>query len=138
MESSATTCDPLPLAMVLCDNAYRDRGTGKYTLNGLFSTVTSERYPAVHRDLTVYIAVTEVYGDIDVQVRMVDVDEAEGPLVTIDGQMSSEDPRAVAETTVTFGAVPLPRPGEYRVQLFADGNLIAERRLYAREVADGE
>jgi hypothetical protein len=37
--------EPYCLAMVLCDQVYRDAISGKFTLLGTFSTVGAQKYP---------------------------------------------------------------------------------------------
>ncbi|MFH1111273.1 MAG: hypothetical protein V1790_19065 [Planctomycetota bacterium] len=53
---------PYALAMIICDQAYRDPATGKYTLLGTFSSIAAQKYSVTHPAMTVYIALTDGRG----------------------------------------------------------------------------
>lgn len=62
-------------------------------------------------------------------VRLVDADESDEPIWEVEGEVDFPDPHFVAEIDLMLTDVLLPAPGEYRFQLFAQGEFIVERRL---------
>jgi hypothetical protein len=120
---------PLALAMVICDTVWVDPSTGKRTILGTFSAIFSTVFPVKLPQLAVYIALTDARGVVPIKFRVVDVDEARQPVYEHDSQISFKDPLSVSEGTIMLRGAEFPQPGEYRVQLFCDGELIIERRL---------
>jgi hypothetical protein len=59
----------------------------------------------------------------------VDADEEREPVWTTEGEIGLDHPRIVAEVDLVMKDITFPEAGEYRVQLFAGGELIVERRL---------
>jgi hypothetical protein len=106
----------------------------KWTLLGTFSVIGALRFPAVHERLGVYFAVTDGRGKIPMSLRMVDVAESEPPLFSLDFEIESPDPRSVTEAGIEVPALQFEKPGEYRVQLFAAGEFLIERRIVVVEV----
>jgi len=57
---------------------------------------------------------------------VVDVDEERDPLVASSIEIDFPDPLTVLDQVFALGKVSFPEPGEYRVQLFAAGQLLRE------------
>lgn len=121
---------PYSLAMVICDSVHRDSSTGKSTILGTCSSITSAAYPAVHPGLSVYMALTDGRGKPPMRLRLVSVDE---DVILFEGMFEIDfaDPRSVFEIAITIGNLSIPKEGEYRLQLFCDSEPIMERRLVA-------
>src|SRR3972149_2607009 len=133
--------EPYCLAMVLCDGIHRDVATGKHTILGTFSTFAAGEFPAVLQ-FWVYFAITDGLGPTELQLRIVEASygisngksENDGvifyakPLLSI----NFEDPLIVIEGT-TYLCIPLPRPGLYHCELWANEDLLMSRRLLAIE-----
>lgn len=119
---------PQTLALVLCDAIHRDPGTGKPTLLGLCSGLTARTLPAKHPQLAVYAVLTEAYAPFSARVVVV---RADGQTILASTEMPVEvaSPRQVAELCITFPDLPIPAAEELRVQLWAAGTLLSERRL---------
>jgi len=126
---AATKPVPDVMALIVCDQIITDRLTGKQSLIGMFSKVHAPRFPAAHPQLSVYVALTEGYGQTEIMIRIVDSDEARPPIVEGKGRVSFKDPRAIANLALQFHGLTFPQAGEYRVQLFANGQLCREARL---------
>lgn len=125
------TVEPYPLAMVVCDSVHVDRGTGKYFLLGLFSTIASTDFPCQHPHLVVYTAVTDGIGTIKMRLDFVAVSDEEHPIASVEQEMQSEDPRITCEIAFEFKGLLFPEPGEYRFRLFANEEFLLERRILA-------
>ena len=125
---------PLPLAMVICDAIWQDPSTGKATLLGLFSEIGARAFPTMHPMLAVHIALTDGQGTMSIKLQLVDVDEELEPLFVVEGQFDFPDPRAIINMNVQMRSISFPTAGEYRLQLFARGEFLLERRLIVRQV----
>lgn len=121
--------EPVPLAMVLCDAIHVDTTTGKRTLLGLFTAVFSSEYPVRLPALSVYASITECRGTFPIVLQVVDANEEREPICRIEGEASYDNPLGILELDFRLGVVEFPEPGEYRVQLFAAGAFLIERRL---------
>jgi len=120
---------PVVLAMVICDAIHQDPATKKCTLLGTFSTITARSFPVVHPGLAIHVALTEGRGNTRIRLTLVSSDEEQQVLFTQEGTIQFADPRVVAEINFGIRNLALPRPGEYRVQILANDELLGERRL---------
>ncbi len=134
---------PYVLAMIICDSFWRDPGSGKFTILGTYSTIGAMAFPAQHRALCVYFAMTDGRGSVPIKVRLVDANEELPPIFEAENPMEFTDPRAVHEGVIVIGNPVFPAPGEYRLQLFGGTEPMMERRVLLVDVskqgrADGE
>jgi hypothetical protein len=122
---------PVPdvLALLVCDQIITDRLTGKQSLIGMFSTIHSSRFPVVHPQLSVYVALTDGRGKTPLTIRIVDADESRAPLVQGTGVVEFQNPRVIANLALQFHGLRFPEPGHYRVQLLCKEALLREARL---------
>ena len=124
------TMTPFPLAMVICDFIYRDPYTRKYTLMGLFTTITGIEFPLHHPFLFVYASLTGGRGKIPLRLELTNADDDSEPLTTVDGEIDSQnDPRATHEIAFALPGLRFPKQGEYRISLYANDEFMVERRL---------
>ncbi len=126
---SSATQKPIVLAMMLCQQFYRDSGSGNLSLLGCFNHIGSSVFPVRHPDLGVYLAITDCAGPVAMTVRVVDRDETRRPLATGEATVHISDPCIVQDFTFHFRKIEFPAPGEYRVQAFCNGEFLIERRL---------
>jgi hypothetical protein len=125
---------PSLLAMVIADLIWKDPGTGKRTILGCFSVIHGHKFPAVHPVIGVYCAVTNARGKVSFRLCLVDVDEELESLFEVQSEGEFPDPRAVGEIDFHAGNIIFPHPGEYRVQLHANGHLLGERRIVVVQI----
>jgi len=121
--------EPIGLAMIICDGIHVDPGTGKRTLLGLFSAVVTKEVPVTVGHMAVYVAITECRGKLPVMLQIVDVNEERAPVAKIEGEVELHDPLGMVEIDMRMGNVVFPTTGEYRVQFYAEGSPIIERRI---------
>lgn len=129
MAELQTVPPPDALAIGICDLIYRDRGTGKRFILGCFSALHAHEFPAVHPHLGVYLDLTNGRGPVTLKVQIVDSDEEREPIWLAEQVVEFADPRMVAELDFMIGGLAFPEPGEYRVQVYASGQFVIERRL---------
>lgn len=128
------TATPLPLALVVCDHIWRDPYSGKVNVLGTFNAVASTTFPLVQPVLSIYVALTDGQGQMDVQLRLIDVDDASEPVFDFTTTVTFGDPRIVGEIEFSRTHVSFPAPGEYRLQLYANHEFLLERRLLAMQL----
>ncbi|MGB2985045.1 MAG: hypothetical protein WBE26_04105 [Phycisphaerae bacterium] len=120
---------PDVLALIVCDQIITDRLTGKQSLIGMFSRIHTRGFPVAHPQICVYVALTEGYGETEFAIRIVDANDARPPIVEGRGKVRFKDPRAIANLALQFHGLTFPEPGQYRVQLYSNGELLREARL---------
>ena len=133
-ETKGSRPAPMVLAMIICDAIHQDPATKKSTLLGTFSTINARQFPAVHRQLALHAALTNGHGQTKIKLVMVGPDETKPPLFSREGMIEFNDPRMVAELNFVLANLSFSTPGEYRLQLFGNEELLMERRLYVVKV----
>ena len=128
---------PVVLAMIVCDAIHQDPATKKCTLLGTFSTISARKFPVVHRQLAVHVALTDGRGKVNMRLTLVGMDESQPPLFSGEGTIEFPDPRVVAELNFRLANVSFPQPGAYRFQVFANDELLMERRLQVMALRPG-
>jgi len=122
---------PEVLALVLCDRIHRDGLSGKPYLLGVFSIIYSKEFPALHRGVDVYLAITNGRGRYKTQLRFMFA-ETEEELMVAEGEMEFADPLQVWEIGFSLPPLPLPKAGKYRFDLLCDGMLCGSRSVVAQ------
>lgn len=89
--------------MLTCDGAHRNPGSGKWSLLGLFNSISTSGFPTVHPQMFVYLAV-QGKGKVPLRMQVVAGDRKEEPLYKIEAELTVGDPRIVAELVVPFSA----------------------------------
>jgi hypothetical protein len=120
---------PVVLAMMLCDAIHQDPATKKCTLLGTFSTISARKFPVVHRQLAIHLALTNGHGKIRIRLTLTGADEADAPIFSQEGTIEFRDPCVVAELNFAVANVAFQKPGHYRLQAYANDELLMERRL---------
>jgi hypothetical protein len=122
---------PHCLAMLLCDQVYREPTTRKNSILGTFEELTAPAFPA-RLQFTIFFAVTGGVGPNRLKVRLIHSDallegaEAgiwiELPLIEI------LNPLAVVESSFTLTGT-FHAPGQHHLELYANDELLMMRRL---------
>jgi hypothetical protein len=128
---------PSPLALIICDHIWRDPYSGKVNLLGTFNAVAGNQFPLIHPAMSVYVALTDGLGAIEIRLRLIDVDDANDPIFDNRNTVTFADPRVIGELEFSQLNVAFPVPGEYRLQLYANGEFLLERRLHALQMDQG-
>jgi hypothetical protein len=124
-----TPCQvPYALSLLVCDSVITEAATNKVTIVGAFSSISASNFPAMHFRMCLFAEVTDGKGDIPMTFQIVDVDE-ETTVFKGDGVLKVSNPLVIGRLVIQLGPLVFPAPGEYRVQLIADGEHLIERRL---------
>ena len=113
-------------AMLICDSAIREEGTGKVSLVGIFANVNVFSFPAVHPKLTVYVNVTDAEGGYKFRLDMVRVADAQ---LLGRAEMDAEiaDRMRPAEILFEIGPLEFERPGAYEFHFFANERHVGQK-----------
>ena len=115
------------MALVLCEGIWTDGATGKKFILGCFTAIRAREFPAIQPLLCAYILLTNGRGKVPFKVVIVDVDEERQPIAEINGEIEFPDVRTVASIDAIMMGVSFPSAGEYRLQVFVNGEFIIER-----------
>ena len=120
---------PEVLAMIICDTVIEDVESGKKSLIGLFDHVNTSRLPSIVNELNVFVSLTDGRGNPDAEIRCIH-SATEEELFRTEGNIEFPDPLTVVDLHFRFQGCEFPDEGEYRFQLFCEGQLLRERKFY--------
>ena len=127
---------PRVQAMVLADQVYHDRATGKKVIAGTFNHIWSKEFPAKYRTTTyLYVNLTEIRGKCGLTMKWVDLADASVLLNSPTIEVDTQDPLANAEFAVEIPPFPLPHAGVFAFELYADANRIGSIRVKVDQAA---
>jgi hypothetical protein len=116
--------------MVVCDQVIRDQHTNKVSIIGSFNQIACRDFPAAHNNCAIYVALTEGQGDYNAELRF-SFAATNAPVLVARGSFRLDEPLQVAELNFAIRVLPLPQPGEYTMEFFADGERLIGRRFVA-------
>jgi hypothetical protein len=125
---------PEVLALVLADHIHHDDETGKLFILGTRLQIWARSFPLDHPALAVYAALVDGRGNITLRFRLVDSDEEGEVVAEEEAEVTFDDPLTELQVVVSFNELVFPEPGEYRLQLFAGGQFLRERRLMVGQI----
>jgi hypothetical protein len=108
--------------------------TGKYALLGVFSDIAAKIFPFTHPLLATHICLTDALGTIPIKIQLIDADEEEDPLFVVEHDLEFPDKRAIIVVNAHMKDIAFPKPGEYRLQVYAQKQFIIERRLVVKSI----
>ncbi len=130
---------PLAHAMVLCDEVWNDRSTGKNFLLGTFSSIAAHNFPCQHPQIHVYVVISDCRGVTPIALRLLYLDPdqtSDKELLETKMEVNAPHPLATGELVFKLSNVVFPQPGEYRFQLQCEGSSLTERRLVVTQAED--
>ena len=125
---------PILLSAVICDRVIFDKISGRPSLIDLVQTINAPKYPARHWQIVFFCELTNGHGDTRTKVKLVDAEEDEKTVFEQQGMVQFNDVKQIVTLAVNLQGIVFPHPGEYCFQLFAEDNLLGERRVICREV----
>lgn len=128
---------PIILAIQVCDSVILDQRTGRASVLNIFETINAPKYPATHHSMTFFCELTNGHGKVDINVKLVDVQEDDKTIAEVKSEVVFANVKQICRCILTFGGVTFPKKGEYRFQLFLNGELLGERRLVCNVIALG-
>jgi hypothetical protein len=109
---------PVLVAVLVCDSAAVDPGTGKKSLIGIFDRVWASKFPT-NRPMFLYVKLTDAEGYYRIKVTYVQTQTGQS-LAEVEGE--AEFPNRLASADFYVGTPPLPIPaaGRYEFQIWAN------------------
>jgi len=120
---------PEILSLQVCERVIRDVDSRQSSVIGILDTIASHGFPLTIPHLTLFMELTSGHGRTELKVRLVDSLEEHPPLfeAVIDANLG--DPLVVHQVPITTLGLKFPAPGQYRVQVYAMGTLLRERKF---------
>ena len=118
-------------AALVCDVAVADPGTGKKNLIGIFDRISVGKFPAA-RPMAVYVKLADAEGHYDLVVKYVER-ATNAELARVDGRIEVKDRLMSMDLYISFPPLPIPRPGRYEFQIWADSVFIGSTFLDAKQ-----
>jgi len=125
--------EPILQALILADQVYTDAGTGKRIVCGTFDNFWMEEFPNRYPVPTVaYIVLTDLIGQVALLLRFVDLKDNQVLMESAAIELESDDPLQVLNLAVQIPTFPLPQPGVYSFECYANESLIGSIRIMAK------
>jgi Family of unknown function (DUF6941) len=126
---------PLVLAALVCDSAFQDQATGKTSLLGIFDRIHSKSFPAEHRQLHLFVKLTDAEGLYDLSVRFIQVSTGTA-LGEAKGNLDAKDRLSPISMQILFPQIPPPESGKYEFQIWANDAYMGSAVLDAMLLED--
>lgn len=125
---------PFCLAMLLCDGVHVDSLTGRVAILGSSDEFSSSRYPLRLPQLLIYAELSGARGRCELSAELLQIEAA-----SLDRRILARavipvehtKPERTFRVQFRFSDLELPEPGEYAIELKADGTYVEERTLLA-------
>jgi hypothetical protein len=124
---------PMLLSAIICDRVIFDKITGMPSLINIIQTVNAPAYP-IRNVLVFFCELTNGHGRTKTTIRLVNTQKDDKPIFEQSGDVEFTDVLQIVTLAVSLHGVVFPEPGEYRFQLFTEGELLGERRVICRKV----
>jgi uncharacterized protein YegP (UPF0339 family) len=125
---------PVLDGILLCDQIIEDRLTGKRTLVGIFEEIVAPKFPCIHPSLWIYSAVSDAEGEYEFELRLLDGESLSLIGLSRTGKIRIANRLQRTQIQIRMDGLPLAKGGQYVFQILANGELIAEKPFYAREL----
>lgn len=125
---------PLVLSAIVCDRVIIDAATKSPSIIHVIHSISAVKYPARHARMAFFFELTNGHGQVDLAVRLVDIEQDEKVIVEGRGRVRFTNVRQVIANGLHFDNIIFPHPGEYCFQLCAGGELLTERRFTCLQV----
>lgn len=119
---------PMVLSVNICDTIIRDEITKKASLIGLFNMIRASRFPCIHPQLHIHIALTNGHGNYQAEVRFINAQQNK-PIAGMRGELVFKSPLQVVEINLCWQRLNFESAGEYHVEILCDGELIGTRKF---------
>lgn len=128
---------PILLSVVICDQVIIDSISKRNSLIGIFETISAPSYPARHARLCFFCEMTNGRGNVEVMLKLVDVDNEDKMMMEQKTTIPFEDVHQVKSMIYDLNGIVFPHQGEYRFQVYAGTEFLGERRIICRTVDTG-
>lgn len=121
---------PNCIALILCDQIYRDAATKKMVIIGTFNRILTTKLPAVHPIMTVLFTLTNARGKFNIYLE-IEHESSGAHVLRGGGPMEISDPLAIADILLEFRNIKLDAEGKYWVKVvLEDGEILCQRPFW--------
>jgi hypothetical protein len=124
---------PFAVSLFLCDRVIIDSKSRNPSLINIFSGRAVREFPSPPERFSVFAALTDAVGRGIIELRVVDV-SSEDSVFDWEDAIQFTDRFTVLNVHIELEDVTFPHAGVFAVQLFIDGEHIAESRLRVYEL----
>lgn len=125
---------PTCKAILLCDSAIVDAGTGKVSLIGLIDHFTVHKFPARLPSYHAFLQITDAVGRYEI---VLEIHDLQNDTVLARGQgigIEISEKLSKANVIIPIPPLPLPHAGKYDFVVFANSQEIDRQTFTATEV----
>lgn len=108
---------PLGVAIIVCDMVITEQGTGNKSLISIFNTIKSLQFPFQKENLSIYVALTNGYGEQKIEIRLMKDSER---MFAAEGGIKFANPNEVVELIFNLRGMVFATPGLHVFEIFAD------------------
>lgn len=115
---------PICTSVLVCEQIYQDRATGKLALIGVFNRIGAEQFP--HQEsISVFFSLTNGRGAVDVTLQ-IEQDDSE-VLVKIQGRHTIPGPLTILDHGVQLKKATFKKAGRHWATVWCGGELLNRR-----------
>jgi hypothetical protein len=120
---------PSAVGLLLCEHFIVEDGTKNVTPVNCFTRRTADTFPWMSPPFTVLAWLTDGQGEVSLEVVVENANTLEDLLRRV-LRTDFPSPLQQRRLSLRLNSLTFPGPGSYRVLLFADGELVAQNKLY--------
>ena len=105
--------------VIVCDDAYIHPKTGSLYINGIFTRIGGERFPAIHPK---FMVISNISGDVGDYDQLIVISRNGSKVAEVRGRSKIERPKQKAQFLATFYNIRFEE-GEHKVEVYINGEL---------------
>lgn len=119
---------PVLNAILVCDMAIREEGTGKVSLIGIFENINATSFPTLHPELSVYAKLTDADGEYVLRLELIQLEKAR-IIASGETTITPSDRMGAVELNFNLHNLVFPEAGLYEFRLSANGKHVGAKTL---------
>jgi hypothetical protein len=128
---------PVPLALLIADQIYQDRASGKWIVAGVLSALMARDLPMTQPMLEIFFQLTNIHDSSTLRLVM---EHADGDMrvLAVEGRANARSPLDVVSQKISLRNVPFQKAGKYWIQLLHGEEILIQVPLYLHQWKQGE
>ena len=119
---------PIPLAIIIADEVYQDRSTGKWVISGVFNQILGDSLPIIQDKMVIFWQATGIGDPVDLRLRIEHSDSGE-PVFEVRGPIKAQSPLQVKAIPVRIRGIQFDREGKHWIQLLSGEEILIQAPL---------
>lgn len=129
-----TEVPPILLSAIICERVIFDKISGMPSIVNIIQAFNAPKYPVRSAQLVFFCELTNGHGVTSTKIRLVDDQQDEKVIFEQQRPVEFKNVKQTLTVALNLQGLIIPRPGEYRFQLFAEEHLLGERRVLCRKI----